>query len=145
MDVTQLLGYLGALLIGVVLGLMGGGGSILTVPLLVYFLGYEAAIATGYSLFVIGSSSVVGVLQKHRKGLVDFKTGLIFCFPSFLAVYTSRRFLVPGIPDNIFTIGNFVLTKDMAIMVFFAIVMFFAAFSMIKKRKDVGVRAPQAY
>lgn len=136
MDNTQLIGYGGALVVGLVLGLIGGGGSILTVPLLVYFLGYNPVIATAYSLFVVGTSSMVGTYQKYKKGLVDFKTGLAFSFPSFLAVYLSRRFLVPNIPDTIFNIGNYTLTKDMLIMIFFALIMLFASFSMIKKSKE---------
>ena len=77
MDTTQILGYIGALIVGLVLGLIGGGGSILTVPLLVYLLGYNPVVATAYSLFVVGTSSMVGTYQKHKKGLVDFKTGLL--------------------------------------------------------------------
>ncbi|MDO6597407.1 sulfite exporter TauE/SafE family protein [Oceanihabitans sp. 2_MG-2023] len=146
MDIQQIITYLSAFLIGAILGLIGGGGSILTVPLLVYFLGYNPVIATAYSLFVVGSSSLVGVIQKHQKGLVDFKTGLAFCFPSFLAVYLSRRFLVPAIPETIFTIGDFSLTKGMAIMIFFAIIMLLAAFSMIKsKPKNEKNKETQAY
>lgn len=146
MDSIQLLGYLGALIVGLVLGLVGGGGSILTVPLLVYLLGYNPVIATAYSLFVVGTSSMVGTYQKHRKGLVDFKTGLAFSFPSFLAVYLSRRYLVPWIPDTIFSMGNYSLTKDMGIMIFFSIIMLLAAFSMIKKGKeDHMISKKQAY
>lgn len=135
MDSTQLIGYVGALIVGLVLGLIGGGGSILTVPLLVYFLGYNPILATAYSLFVVGSSSMVGTYQKHKKGLVDFKIGLAFSFPSFLAVYLSRRYLVPNIPDTLFNIGSFTLSKEMSIMIFFAIIMLLASFSMIKKGK----------
>jgi len=138
MTAIDILGFVGALVIGLVLGLIGGGGSILTVPLLVYLLGYNPVVATAYSLFVVGASSVIGVIEKHQKKMVDFKTGLAFSFPSFLAVYISRRFLVPNIPDTIFTIKNYVLTKEMAIMVFFAIVMFIAASSMIKKNVDTN-------
>ncbi|QRM90650.1 TSUP family transporter [Lacinutrix sp. WUR7] len=134
MDIQQIVTYIAAFLIGAILGLIGGGGSILTVPLLVYFLAYNPVLATAYSLFVVGSSSLVGVIQKHQKGLVDFKTGLAFSFPSFIAVYVSRRFLVPAIPDTLFTIGEFSLTKGMAIMIFFAIIMLLAAFSMIKSK-----------
>ncbi|SFZ92382.1 hypothetical protein SAMN05428642_102691 [Flaviramulus basaltis] len=136
MDSTQLIGYVGALIVGLVLGLIGGGGSILTVPLLVYLLGYNPIIATAYSLFVVGTTSLVGTFQKYKKGLVDFKTGLAFSFPSFIAVYLSRRYLVPNIPDTIFTFGNYTLTKEMAIMIFFAIIMLLASFSMIKKGKE---------
>ncbi|WP_142783487.1 sulfite exporter TauE/SafE family protein [Changchengzhania lutea] len=136
MDSIEILGYVGALIVGLVLGLIGGGGSILTVPLLVYLLGYNPIVATAYSLFVVGTSSLVGTFQKYKKGLVDFKTGLAFSFPSFLAVYLSRRFLVPGIPENLMSIGNFTLTKSMGIMIFFAFIMLLASISMIKSRKE---------
>ena len=146
MDATQLLGYIGALVVGLVLGLIGGGGSILTVPLLVYLLGYNPVIATAYSLFVVGTSSMVGTYQKYKEGLVDFKTGLAFSFPSFIAVYLSRRYLVPGIPDTLFSFGDYALTKEMSIMIFFAIIMLLASFSMIKKKKHIHeVSKPQPY
>lgn len=145
MDSTQLIGYGGALIVGLVLGLIGGGGSILTVPLLVYFLGYNPIIGTAYSLFVVGTSSMVGTYQKYKKGLVDFKIGLAFSFPSFLAVYLSRRYLVPSIPDTVFSIGNYELTKEMTIMIFFAIIMLLASFSMIRKGEEktqIGTKQP---
>lgn len=135
MDVTQILGYLGALIIGLVLGLIGGGGSILTVPILVYLLGLNPVTATAYSLFVVGSTSLFGAIQNYRKRLVDVKTAVIFAIPSFIAVYFTRRYLVPAIPDTLFSIGDFVITKDIFIMLFFAIIMLLAATSMIKSKK----------
>ncbi|WP_157206483.1 sulfite exporter TauE/SafE family protein [Mariniflexile maritimum] len=138
MTAIDVLGFIGALVIGLVLGLIGGGGSILTVPLLVYLLGYNPVVATAYSLFVVGASSVIGVIEKHQKKKVDFKTGLAFSFPSFLAVYISRRFLVPNIPDEIFTINQYVVTKEMVIMLFFAMVMLIAAASMIKNKATIA-------
>ncbi|XCF05497.1 sulfite exporter TauE/SafE family protein [Tamlana crocina] len=140
MDYTPILGYVGALLIGLVLGLIGGGGSILTVPVMVYVLGLNPIVATAYSLFVVGVSSVVGTFQKHKKGLVDFKTGLAFSFPSFVAVYATRRYIVPSIPDTIFSFGSTTLTKDVAIMIFFAIIMLLASVSMIKKQKSKNLK-----
>lgn len=146
MDTIQILGYVGALVVGLVLGLIGGGGSILTVPLLVYLLGYNPVVATAYSLFVVGTTSMVGTYQKYKKGLVDFKTGLAFTFPSFLAVYFSRRYLVPGIPEVLFSIGDFELSKGMGIMIFFAVIMLLASYSMIKKSKNNKVTSkPQPY
>lgn len=136
MDTLQVFGYLGALAVGLVLGLVGGGGSILTVPIFVYVLGYNPVIATAYSLFVVGSSSLVGTIQKMRKGFVDIKIGLTFSFPSFMAVYLSRRYLVPNLPETFFSFGNLSLTKDMAIMVFFALVMLLAAISMIRTKRE---------
>ncbi len=135
MSVSEIIGYFAALLVGLVLGLMGGGGSILTVPLLVYVLGYNPVIATAYSLFVVGISSVVGAIQKYKEHLVDLKTGILFTFPSFIAVYLSRRFLIPYIPEQLAKVNGYTLTKDMAIMIFFAIVMLAAALSMIRVQK----------
>ena len=134
MDVSQVFGYFGALLIGLVLGLIGGGGSILTVPILVYLMSINPITATAYSLFVVGVSSVFGTIQNVKKGLVDFRTAIVFAIPAFIAVYLTRKFLVPAIPETIFTVGTFVLTKNIAIMVFFAIIMLLASISMIKGR-----------
>ena len=136
MEITQILGYFGALIIGVVLGLIGGGGSILTVPILVYLLFINPVTATAYSLFVVGVSAAFGAIQNIRKGLVDFRTAIVFAIPAFIAVYITRRYLVPAIPSEIVTFGNFTLTKDIAIMVFFAIIMLLASISMIITRKE---------
>lgn len=139
MEILHLiLGYIGALLIGLVLGLIGGGGSILTVPVLVYLLAIEPVLATAYSLFIVGTTSLVGAVKNIRKKLVDFKTAIVFAIPAFIAVYSTRKFLVPAIPEHIFTVGNFTLTKDVAIMIFFAIIMLLASVSMIRGRKDKG-------
>ncbi len=132
MDLIQILGYLGALIIGIILGLIGGGGSILTVPILVYLLSLNPVVATAYSLFVVGVSSLLGALQNIRKGLVDFKTAIVFSIPAFIAVYSTRKYLVPAIPDELFEVGNFMVTKDIGIMIFFALIMLLASYSMIK-------------
>ncbi len=135
MDTTQILGYLGALIVGLTLGLLGGGGSILTVPIMVYLVGLNPVIATAYSLFVVGVTSLIGAYKNFNKGLVDIKTAVIFAIPAFIAVYLTRRFLIPSIPEALFSIKDFVVTKDIFIMVFFALVMLFAAISMIKSKK----------
>ncbi|MBO3116386.1 sulfite exporter TauE/SafE family protein [Winogradskyella sp. DF17] len=139
MDLNQILGYAGALLIGVVLGLIGGGGSILTVPILVYLLFINPVTATAYSLFVVGVSSLVGAIRNIQKGLVDFRTAIVFAVPAFIAVYIARKYLVPAIPDVVLTIGDFDVTNNIAIMLFFALVMLVASVSMIRnKREDNG-------
>ena len=132
MELIEILGYTGALLIGVVLGLIGGGGSILTVPVLVYLLGYNPVIATAYSLFVVGVSALVGALRNIQKGLVDFRTAIVFAIPAFAAVYLTRKFIIPAIPDVLWTTHSFTLTKDIGIMIFFALIMLMAAYSMIR-------------
>jgi len=132
MEIQEILGYFGALLIGVVLGLIGGGGSILTVPILVYLMFINPVTATAYSLFVVGVSSLFGAIRNIKKGLVDFKTAIVFAIPAFIAVYSTRKYIVPAIPENIVTISEFTLTKNIAIMLFFAIIMLVAAVAMIR-------------
>jgi len=138
MELLDIAGYAGAVLIGVVLGLIGGGGSILTVPIMVYLLKVEPVIATAYSLFVVGSAALVGAVRNAQKGMVDFRTGIVFAVPAFISVFLTRKFLVPAIPDPIFSSGDFVLSKDMGIMVFFALIMLLASISMIRGRKSKG-------
>lgn len=131
----EILGFSLALLVGISLGLIGSGGSILTVPILVYIMGVSPILATAYSLFIVGSTAVVGAVKNGINRTLDFKTAIVFGIPSIIAVYITRAYLVPNIPDTLFQSGNFVLTKDLALMVFFAIVMIIAAFSMLKSKR----------
>lgn len=135
----MLVGYLGALFVGITLGLLGGGGSILTVPILVYLLGINPVLATAYSLFVVGTTSLVGGIRNIMKGMVDLKVAFVFAIPAFIAVYLTRLYVVPSIPEKIFALGSFVLTKDLAIMLFFALIMLAASISMIRGRKEKQV------
>ncbi|MEL0026645.1 MAG: sulfite exporter TauE/SafE family protein [Schleiferiaceae bacterium] len=133
----DIIGYVASIFIGISLGLIGGGGSILTVPVLVYLFGISAELSTAYSLFIVGTTALVGGIRNATLGNVNYKTAVVFTIPAFIAVYATRAYLVPAIPAEILTIGEFVLTKDMAIMIFFAIVMLAASVSMIRnKRKD---------
>lgn len=133
-------GYFAAVLIGISLGLIGGGGSILTVPVLVYLFHIDAAVATTYSLFIVGSTSVVGSVSYFKKGLISFRTAFAFGIPSILAVFLTRSLVVPAIPAQIFSMGSFTLSKSMLLMLLFAILMIAASYSMIKKSE----RAPVA-
>lgn len=137
MEITEIIGYFGALIIGIILGLIGGGGSILTVPVFVYLMYINPVTATAYSLFVVGTSALVGTIKNLRKGLVNIRTAIVFSIPAFIAVYLTRKYLVPIIPGELFSIADFVFTKDISIMLFFAIIMLLASISMIKKRKGV--------
>ena len=134
----ELIGYLCAILIGVVLGLLGGGGSILTVPIFVYILGVSPILATSYSLFVVGFTAMVGVYKNYKKSMVDVKTGVVFAVPSFIGVFIARKFLLPKIPNEIISVSNFLLTKDIMIMLLFSVLMFIAAFFMIKGQKEIN-------
>ncbi len=70
-----------------------------------------------------------------QKGLVDFKTAIVFSIPAFIAVYITRKFIVPAIPETLFSIGDFTVTRNLGIMVFFALIMLIAAISMIGSSK----------
>ncbi len=131
----EYIGYIASILIGIALGLIGGGGSILTVPVLVYLLGVDAVAATSYSLFIVGATSAVGSVQYFRKNLVNIKTAIVFGIPSIIAVFLTRAYIVPAIPKEVFTIGTFVITKSILMMLLFAILMIAASYSMIKKSK----------
>ncbi|HEX8041598.1 MAG TPA: sulfite exporter TauE/SafE family protein [Chryseosolibacter sp.] len=132
----DLFGYLAAGLIGISLGLIGGGGSILTVPVLVYLFHVEPTLATAYSLFIVGTTALVGGVQSASKNLVDFRTAIVFAIPSFVGVYLTRRYLIPLLPHDLFSVGSFIVTRDIAIMVFFAIIMVVAAVSMIRNKRN---------
>lgn len=136
MEITEVLGYFGALIIGVVLGLIGSGGSILTVPILVYLMAMNPITATAYSLFVVGSTSLVGAIKNIQKKLIDFPTAIVFSIPAFIAVYITRKYIVPALPEHFFNIAGFDITRDIGIMLFFAIIMILASVSMIIERKE---------
>ena len=131
----EILGYVGALFIGLVLGLTGGGGSILTVPILVYLMSINPVTATAYSLFIVGTTSTFGAIQNYRKNLVDIKNGFIFAIPSFIAVYLTRKYIVPEIPKVIIE-SPILITKDTFLMLFFAVIMIFGALSVLKKKSQ---------
>ncbi len=130
------LGYLAAILMGMTLGVMGGGGSILTVPILVYLFHLNPSIATGYSLFVVGLTSLIGGISYLKRGEVDLKTAAFFAFPGFLGVALSRRLILPLLPDPIFQFGGQAFTKAMFIMAIFGLLMLLASISMIRERKQ---------
>lgn len=140
LETFNILGVIGALVIGVVLGITGGGGSILTVPILVYLLGVMPITATAYSLFIVGITALFGTFRNMMKRMIDFRVAFVFSIPAFIAVYLTRKLIIQSIPTIIFTVQDFVLTKDLAIMIFFAFIMFFSAISMIRIRKNIAVK-----
>ncbi len=130
----EIIGYIASIMIGVLLGLIGGGGSILTVPVLVYLFAVFPVTATAYSLFIVGVTSVVGSINYFRKGLVNIRTAAVFGIPSIIAVFLTRKFILPWIPEKVFTVGNFIVSKDIFLMLIFAVLMVAASYTMLKKK-----------
>ncbi len=133
----EVAGYIASILIGLSLGLIGGGGSILTVPVLVYLFGVNPTVATSYSLFIVGSTSLIGAIRKYAIGQVSMKTAQLFGITSVITVLLTRRYIIPAIPEHLGMVGSMVLTKSMLTMVLFAILMLLASVSMIRGRKNV--------
>lgn len=133
----EIAGYLASVGIGISLGLIGGGGSILTVPVLVYLFHLDAVLATSYSLFIVGTTSAFGSVGYFFQGLVNFRTAILFGIPSIVSVFMTRAFIVPAIPEELFAAGNLVVTKGIFLLVFFAVLMIVVAYSMIHKPRRV--------
>ncbi len=136
MEAFEILGYVGALGIGLILGLTGSGGSLMAVPILTYLFHINPITTTAYSLFVVGASASVGTARYLKKGMIDLRTALVFAIPCLIGVFATRKFLIPLLPEKIVSIGNFVLTKNMAIMLLFALLVLGAAISMIRKKQS---------
>lgn len=132
-----MLGFLCALIMGFTLGLLGGGGSILSVPIFIYVYGFAPIEATSLSLFVVSITAFIGFLRYFKAGNVEVKKGLLFAAPSLVSVFIVRFYLIPSLPENIFTIKDLTLTKDLLVLLSFAGVMLFAGFKMIKGRKEI--------
>ena len=142
----ETLGYIASLFIGLSLGLIGGGGSILTVPVLVYLFGVDPVLATAYSLFIVGATSLVGAFPKYKNGDINLKTAIIFGIPSIIAVYATRAYLVPNIPQHIFQLGSLEITKPLMMMIVFGVLMVFASVSMIRnKSTNSAEEGPQVF
>ena len=125
-------GYILAIFIGVSLGLIGAGGSILTVPILVYVMKMDAVTATGYSLFIVGITSLVGASRYFIKEQIELKTAFLFGIPSILMATITRTWVVPVIPPVFFHMGSFYFTKNIFLLLLFAVTMIFASINMIK-------------
>lgn len=132
MEVSQIIGYILAVFVGITLGMLGSGGSILSVPILVYIMGIEPTLATAYSLFIIGTTSLVGGIHKAKQHLVDFNKVILFGIPAVISVFITRKVIVPRIPAIIFSTNYFTLSKPILIMIVFAVVMIIASVRMIK-------------
>jgi uncharacterized protein len=134
----EIAGYIASVLIGISLGLIGGGGSILTVPVLVYLFGISPLLATSYSLFIVGSTSLVGAYNNWRQGAISLRTVGLFGLTSIATVFLTREVVVHAIPHHLFYIGSFDVTLSLLTMVLFAVLMIAAGLSMVSASKTQG-------
>ena len=134
----ELLGYFLALFVGISLGLIGGGGSILAMPILVYIFHFSPQLSTSYSLFIVGVSALTGSVKHYKLNNLNLKTALVFGIPSIASLLITRKFLLPVIPNKIFSINELIITKNILLMIVFAVLMIAASISMIKKTKTIS-------
>ena len=132
----EIAGYIASLIIGISLGLIGGGGSILTVPVMVYLFGVQPLLATSYSLFVVGVTSLFGAITNFRKGRVNLKTASLFGLSSIITVFFTRKFLIPAIKGLTVNVAGFTITEPIFTMILFSLLMIMAAYTMIVKKSN---------
>lgn len=133
----EILGYIASICIGVILGLMGGGGSILSIPILVYLFHVDVVTASAYSLFIVGVTSLAGAVPKYRDNRVSLQTGIVFGIPSILAIFATRKWIVPAIPDVIFQTDGYAFTKRILLLGIFAVLMIISSATMIRRRGEL--------
>lgn len=132
----EYVGYFASVCIGLILGMLGGGGSILSIPILVYLFHYDVVLASAYSLFIVGVTSLIGAIPKYKDHLVNIKTGLLFGIPSIISIFVTRRWVVHAIPDLLWQSGSYFLTKRVLLLGIFALLMILASISMIRERQE---------
>lgn len=125
-----IIGYFAAICIGLALGLIGGGGSILTVPVLVYLFNVSPLEATSYSLFIVGITSLSGLWPRVKKNQIDKASIVFFGLSSLLTVFLIRNYVIPTLPKALKVFSLNIDTGTM-LMVLFALLMLLAAFSML--------------
>ncbi len=138
MSYLEFIGFFGAFLTGIIIGLFGGGGSILAVPIFVYLFKLNPVIATSYSMFVVGFSAAIGTLINIKKKLIKYKTAFVFTLPALVSVFLTRHYVIPNIPDILLSFESFNITKKMGLMLFFSLIIIMSSVFMIKKPTTVS-------
>jgi uncharacterized membrane protein YfcA len=133
---VEIIGYIVSVFIGFLLGLLGGGGSILSIPILVYLFNIEPVLASAYSLFIVGATSLAGAIPKYRDHLVNIKTGILFGIPSIITIFSTRKWIVPSIPNVVYQTQSFTITKRILLLGIFALLMLLASIPMIRGRRE---------
>ena len=131
----EYIGYFASIIIGLSLGLIGGGGSILTIPILVYLFKIDPELATSYSLFIVGITSLMGCISHYRMGNLQIKAALYFAIPSIVSILIIREVIFPQIAETLFSIASYQVSKSFLIMIVFSLLMIAASVSMIKKNE----------
>ncbi|WP_282637927.1 sulfite exporter TauE/SafE family protein [Sphingobacterium thalpophilum] len=137
MELILVIGFLLAILVGLSMGLMGSGGSILTLPIFVYLFRIEPQYALDYSLFSIGALAIIGSITPLIKKEIDLHITTVFLVPSILSVYLTKRYLLPAIPQQV-DFDNTFISRNHIIMLLFAFVILLSAVAMISRKRQTA-------
>lgn len=135
-------GYLAIICIGILLGCMGAGGSMLAIPVFVYLFSLDMVIASAYSLFVVGVTSLTGVVLKQKLHMPDLRAGLTFGIPSVISTFVARKWIVLMIPELIWQTGSFRLEKGDVLLYFFSLMMITSSLITMRKRRGNVAASP---
>lgn len=125
-----MLGFVAALFMGVSLGLLGGGGGILTVPILVFAYGIPATQATGLSLLIVGATSFFGAIREYLAKKLDVRLTLEMALPAMVGAFSARKWLLPAVPDPII-VAEWSMEKDRVLLGIFGVIMLIVAWRML--------------
>ena len=139
----EIAGYIAAVLIGVSLGLLGSGGSILSLPALIFFFGLEPILATTYSLFIVGVPAIVGSVKQMFAGNIVWKKLFLFGIRSSLGVVVARSFVLPRIPENILLASLSIKRGDLLLFLF-SLLMLAAAILLLRNNKGARTQRTSA-
>lgn len=128
----EILGYAAMVCVGLILGCIGSGGSILAIPILVYLFSEDVEIASAYSLFLVGVTSLTGAILKQAEQFLDVRAAFLFGFPSIATTFITRRWLIPHVPDRILDWGSFHITKDHLLLLLLSSLMIVSAGMMLR-------------
>ncbi|HPQ07705.1 MAG TPA: sulfite exporter TauE/SafE family protein [Bacteroidia bacterium] len=129
----EVIGYILAVFIGIVLGLFGSGGAIISFPVLVYFMGISPELAGNYTLLIVGISALVGTIKQLKEKTLDIKVAISFSIPLLLSFFITKKIILPAIPSKILETNALTFTKDNLIMSLFVITLSVIIYKMLNK------------
>ena len=150
MEIELIVSYAIGLLIGLVMGLIGGGGSVV-LPTFIYLLKINEILATAYTLLLVGVTAIFGAVPRVRAKQVDFASVVTLGIPIFIGTMIVR-YGIQHVPENLFSIGSVRVTRQMAILLIFASILLLSFASMagfigknLKPRTNFRKDSPVAY
>ena len=133
------IGFIALIGIGLVLGSIGAGGSMLAIPVLVYLFAMDMETASAYSLFLVGATSLTGAMMKQKERGICLRTALTFGLPSITAAFITRKWIVVSLPKIWLSTDNIVITKHHILLTIFCLMMSASAILLLRRERNTTV------